>query len=122
MFDILDFEDNEFREAQIINPQNKEEYFDYYKIVEGDNLYNIAKKNNVNLDLLASLNGLDLKDYIYPNQILLIPKSGYNYYITKDGDTLNGVINLFKTNSNKFLNENKIIYLLSGQLLVNKIK
>ena len=57
-------------------------------IEKGDNLYSIARRYNINPDLLAILNGLNSDDYIYPNQQILIPKSNYSYYVTKQGDTL----------------------------------
>lgn len=100
---------------------NRNEYFDFYTIKKGDSIYNIAKSYNVNPDLLATLNGLNNNDYIYPNQVILIPKSGFAYYITKNGDTLITVADTFNTSLNNLLNYNKTIYLREGQLLVNKI-
>ena len=50
------------------------EDFIYYKIVKGDTLKQIAKDKNINVTTLAYLNGLDIDDYIYPEQTLLIPK------------------------------------------------
>ena len=99
---------------------NKDTYFDFYTIDKGDNLYKISKKYNINPNLLASLNGLDTNDYIYPGQVLLIPNQNYSYYITKAGDTLDTVSKTFGTTTNKLLDNNKTIYLLEGQMLVNK--
>ena len=95
-------------------------YFTYYKIEKGDNLYQISRKYNVNHKLLAAINGIKDNEYIYPGQELLIPKSGYSYYITADGDTLNGVVNAFKTNTSDMLKYNSTIYLLPEQILVYK--
>ena len=53
-------------------------YFTYYTIESGDNLYEIARKYNINPKLLAAINGIKDNEYIYPNQELLIPKSGYS--------------------------------------------
>ena len=50
------------------------DFYTTYEIKKGDNLYNISKEFNVNTKLLAQLNGLDLDDYIYPGQVLLVPK------------------------------------------------
>ena len=61
-----------------------------------------------------------MEDYIYPNQELLIPKSGYSYYITAEGDTLETVANMFKVDQNKLLRENPTIYLLKDQVLIAK--
>lgn len=105
---------------EIIVPSETKEYFNYYRVEKGDSLYAIARRYNINPELLASMNGLNLADYIYPNQQLLIPKNGYSYYITAEGDTIDEVIKVFNSNKDKFLNENKTIYLMEGQLLVNK--
>ena len=96
------------------------EYYEYYTIKSGDSLYQIARKYNINPDLLASLNGLNMNDYIYPGQMIMIPKSGYSYYLTKEGDTIDTVANTFGVPIDKFLSDNKILYLLDGQLLVKK--
>ena len=110
----------------IINDENEymmptsNDYFEYYTVKKGDNLYQIAKRYNINPDLLASLNGLNNADYIYPEQMILIPKSGYSYYITKSGDTLDGVADIFNMSLDDMLNQNRVIYLLEGQLLAKK--
>lgn len=104
---------NDFKERD-------EEYFEYYTIKKGDNLYQIAKSYNINPSLLAALNGLSENDYIYPNQVIMIPKKGYSYYITKDGDTLSLVAKTFNTTIGNIINNNSTIYLREGQLLVNK--
>lgn len=107
-------------DMEIIIPKESKDYFNYYVVEKGDSLYKIARKYNINPELLASMNGLNMDDYIYPNQQILIPKNGYSYYITAEGDTLDEVVKIFNSNKNKFLEENPTIYLMSGQLLVNK--
>lgn len=106
--------------TKIVIPQDKESYFNIYTVEKGDSLYKIARKYNLNPELLAALNGLNFDDYIYPNQEVLIPKNGYSYYLTAEGDTLDTVVAMFKSNKDKLLKENKTIYLMPGQLLVNK--
>ncbi len=76
-------------------------------------------KYNINPTLLAAVNGLSETDYIYPKQEILIPKSGYSYYITNDGDTLGIVAEKFVTDQKALVDLNTI-YLLPGQLIVNK--
>ena len=100
---------------------NNNEYYAYYTIKKGDNLYQIAKRFNVNPALLAALNGLNNNDYIYPDQIIMIPRDNYAYYITKDGDTLNLVAEAFNTDPSNLINYNNAIYLKEGQLIVNRI-
>ena len=59
------------------------EYYTYYTVNKGDTLYSISKKFNVNPKLVSELNGLKVEEYIYPNQTLIIPKKGIQYYISK---------------------------------------
>lgn len=112
---------DDFKEGrELIVPKQNDLYFNMYKVKEGDTLYAISRKFNVNLDLLTVLNGIDKEDYIYPDQDLMIPKNGYSYYVTAEGDTLQMVKNAFNTSYDELLNENKTIYLLPDQLIVLK--
>lgn len=122
ILNINDIYSREYLRAgeEIIVPKNQESYFTYYTVNQGDSLYQIARKYNINPSLLALLNGLNMEDYIYPNQRLIIPKSGYSFYITKDGDTLEIVRDKFNKNMNDILKYNETIYLLPGQLMINK--
>ena len=105
---------------RFVNPSNEIIYFDKYLINNGDTLFKIANKVNSNPNLIASINGINLNDYIYPGDIILIPKKDFNYYITKEGDTLEIVKDAFNTNMNDLINNNTTIYLLPGQIMVQK--
>ena len=96
------------------------EYYTYYTVMSGDTLYQISKKFNVNPKLVSELNGLKVDEYIYPNQTLIIPKKGIQYYITKEDDTLNVVSKIFGVNEKDLVNQNKTIYLLPGQMIFYK--
>ncbi len=110
---------DDFKEGrELIVPKVSDVYFNTYKIEKGDTLYKIAKKYNINPDLLSSLNGINKDEYIYPNQEIMVPKENYLYYITAEGDTLSQVVNTFKTSTDKLLKENSAIYLLPEQLIV----
>ena len=50
---------------EIIVPDSSKMYFNFYTIEAGDSLYGIARRFNINPSLLASLNGLNMEDYIY---------------------------------------------------------
>ncbi len=114
-------DEREFKEQREIKlPILATPYYNTYTIEKGDSLYAIARKYNINPELLASMNGLSMEDYIYPNQELIIPKNNYSYYITKEGDTLNTVSQMFKTNVNNLLKDNQTIYLSEGQILVHQ--
>ena len=95
--------------------------FNYYKVKKGDTLYKIATESNIDTDTLAQINGLELNEYIYPDQILLIPKEGFKTYITKDGDTIESVANNFETYPQNILYSNKNIYLLPDQLIIYRM-
>ena len=103
------------------NKKNLESaFYTIYEIKKGDTLYKISKEFNVNTKLLAELNGLNLDDYIYTGQTLLIPKKDVSYYITKDGDTLYNVSNIFGVKEADIVDNNKTIYLLPGQMIYYK--
>ena len=104
----------------IVNNDNNN--FDYYKINKGDTLYKIAKDNNINPTLLAELNGINESDYIYPNQILLVPKAGSILYITGIWDTLSEVLEGLNVDIDTLISQNKKIYLQPEQLIVYKYK
>ena len=101
-------------------PTSINENFIYYRITKGDSLYKIASENNIDVDILAEINGLDVYDYLYPNQIIMIPKKDVQLYITKEGDTLNNVSNMTKNTIISLANNNSNIYLLPGQLIIYK--
>lgn len=92
-------------------------FYTLYEIVTGDTLYKISKEFNVNTKLLAELNGLNLDDYIYPGQVIMIPKKNVSYYITKEGDTLKIVSDIFGTSEEKLVKQNNTIYLMPEQMI-----
>lgn len=95
-------------------------FYEVYEIKDGDSLFKISQKYNVNTKLLAELNGLDMDDYIYPEQMILIPKKDVSYYITKEGDTLSSISRLFNVTEKELINQNKTIYLQTGQMIFYK--
>ena len=102
------------------NPNNSHKYFDYYTITNGDTLYKIANDNKINPKLLAELNGLNESDYIYPNQVLLVPKRGTVLYITTNGDILNEIAKGLNVEIMELIKQNPNIYLQPEQLIVYK--
>lgn len=92
--------------------------FDYYIVQPGDNLYQIGLNYGLTAEVLSELNGLELNEYIYPNQKIKVPKQGVGIYITREEDTLNLVASDLNTNVDNLLRYNKNIYLLPGQLIL----
>ena len=106
----------------IIPTTSSESGFTYYTVQKGDNLYQIGKKYNITAELLANLNGLELNEYIFPDQKLLVPREGVSVYITQDGDTLNLVSDELGIPRESILLYNENIYLLPDQLIAYRIK
>ena len=106
--------------GNIIVPKKRNAYFDTYSIKKGDSLYAISKEYGLSPSLLAGLNGLNLNDYIYPGDSIMVPKSGVSVYITAQGDTVDSVIRCMNVNRDVFLKENDRFYLYPGQLIVYK--
>ena len=104
----------------LIVPRLTSKYFDYYTVMKGDTLYRIATDNNIDANLLAQLNGINVSDYIYPNQVLLVPKAGTILYITAIGDTLKEISDGIGVNILDLIKQNDKIYLQPEQLIVYK--
>ena len=122
---IINFLNNNIKiqPGMIINvPRIQSDYFDYYVVRKGDTLYDIANSFKIEPSLLSKLNGINLDDYIYPNQVLLIPKPGSILYFTANGDTLSEVANGINASMEELLKQNKKIYLQPEQLIVYKYK
>lgn len=96
------------------------DFYDVYEIKEGDTLYKISQKYDVNTKLLAELNGLNLDDYIYAGELLNVPKKDVSYYITKEGDTIKIVSKIFNVKEEDLLRQNETIYLLPEQMIYFK--
>ena len=69
---------------------------DTYTVVRGDNLYSVARKNNISIDRLRELNNLT-SDILRVGQVLKLKESAINKYIVKLGDTLYSIANTFNT-------------------------
>ena len=102
---------------ELIIPEEKAPLgFTHYTVKKGDNLYEIAKRYNISVKDLSELNGLEINEYIYPEQRLLVPEEGVQVYITKDGDTIQTIIDKLGTNREEIFVYNPKIYLLPEQL------
>lgn len=106
---------------ELIIPEEKAPLgFTHYTVKKGDNLYEIAKRYNISVKDLSELNGLEINEYIYPEQRLLVPEEGVQVYITKDGDTIQTIIDKLGTNREEIFVYNPKIYLLPEQLIAHR--
>jgi len=74
----------EVREGERIIVPNESTFFTRYTVKKGDNLYQVAQKYGMSVAELAMLNGLDDTDYIYTDQVLVVPKEDIDFYITAE--------------------------------------
>lgn len=106
----------------LVVPRVKTEnpYFREYVIKNGDNIYEIARANGIELNQLLRLNGLNDSDIIYPNQLIMLPRKNVSFYITEDDDTLGDVMRRLNVNANDLVKQNPTIYLTNDQLILYK--
>lgn len=104
----------------IIVPKDENQLFDTYTVKRGDSVYSIARAYGVDPSTLLLLNGLNKDDIIYPNQEITVPKKGVAVYVTKEGDTVDFIINNLGIDANTFNKENGSIFVLGDQLVVHK--
>lgn len=104
----------------IIVPKVGEQIFQTYKVKQGDSIYSIARMFNVNPETLLLLNGLNKNEYIYPNQELMVPVGNVEIYVTKEGDTIDNIMNNLGVDAVTFNRENGRIFVMPDQLVVHK--
>ena len=114
---IIDL-DNLKEGMQIMVPNNNSNPYKYYTVKKGDTIKDIATKYNIDYNLLLKLNGLDVNDYIYPNQTIVLPKEGVSLYLTKDNDTLKTLLDDLGMSAIELMENNKNIYLRENQIIV----
>lgn len=107
---------------RIVVPVMRKQPYQYYTVKKGDNMYEIAKKNNIDYHLLLQLNGLDKDDYIYPNQTIMLPSKGLKVYLTQNDDTLDSILNKMNVSLDELMKENNKIYLRPEQILIFREK
>ena len=88
-------------------------------VKKGDSLYSIAENFNTDPVILSEINGLKLYDYIYPNQVIIVPKENTRLYITKEGDTINSLIDSGTFSLEDLQKYNKNLYLIPEQLIIS---
>ena len=102
-------------------PYSLNEESDYYVVKKGDSLWSIAKKYNMTVDELKSINNLK-SNLLSISQRLKIKESNdnQNIYIVKKGDTLYKIANMYGTTVDnlKALNNLKNNNLSIGQKLI----
>ncbi len=107
-----------FTEGEIITVPTENTLFDIYVVEKGDSIYSISTKYNIPYKELLLLNGLNENDYIYPNQQLLVPKKGVNFYITKENEKIKDIINKLGYNGYEIIIKNDNLIFMPDQIIV----
>ena len=99
---------------------NSDNNFDKYTIKKGDTIYQIASSYNISPSQLLKLNGLNDSDIIYPGEDIMIPRENVQFYVTIEGDTVNGLTQFLRAPIDEIARQNDTIYLMPDQLIVYK--
>lgn len=93
-----------------------------YKVASGDTLWRIARKFNLTVDELKSINGLT-SDALYVNEILKVPNNGFIPYKVQPGDTLYKISQVYGVSVEGLKNLNNLTSdsILIGQNLIIKV-
>lgn len=80
----------------------------YYIVKKGDSLYSIARRNNMTVDELKSLNNLTSNILSIGQKLIISSGSNVpnNVYVVKNGDTLWSIANNFNVSVNDLKNAN----------------
>ncbi len=89
--------------------------YEKYVVKKGDNMYEIAKKYGVDYKSLLKINGLDEDDYIYPEEVLLIPR-GMNAYVTEE-ETMESIAEKIGKPIADILTNNPQLVVLENQII-----
>ena len=79
-----------------------------YKIKKNENLWAIAKRNNISLDILSEINNIKDPKLVRVNDTILIPSKKGIYYKIKGGDTLTKIAQRYNTKVELIAEHNKI--------------
>ena len=107
----------DLKENTILYIPTSKDVFNYYRVKLGDTLYSISEFVNSTPLILAKINGIDVNDYIYPDQVLMVPKQDVLVYATKENDTIDKISKELNIYPENLLYQNKNIFLLPDQLI-----
>lgn len=102
----------------IVPTENQNNYLKTYIVKKGDNMYAIARDNNVDYKMLLELNGLDENEYIYPEQEIMIPKNNIKLYKIEQGDSINTIEEKTGVNIDQIKTPNGELYLQRDQIIM----
>lgn len=101
----------------IVPNRANNQYFETYIVKKGDNMYEIAKRHNMDYKTLLELNGLEEYDYIYPEQEIVIPNKNLKIYKVQQGDSTKTLEAITGRNINEIKTPNDEIYVEKDQIV-----
>lgn len=105
---------------KIIIPLTGDRPFTYYTIEKGDTLYSIADAYGLDVNTLSKLNRLSEDQTLFEGGRIIVPKEGYNFYITGENDSIKEVIRKTGKSIEELLQMNQTIFLSPEQVLFYK--
>lgn len=105
---------------KIIIPTDTDKPYSYYMIEDNDSLYSIADAYGLDVVDLAKLNKLDKDQNLFTGSRIIIPKEGYDFYITKETDTIKDILKKTGKSLEELSDINQTIYLVPNQVLFYK--
>jgi len=106
--------------APLIVPKRNNLNYNSYTVEKGDSLYSISQKFNTTPNVLAQLNGLDINEYIYPNQEIIIPMNMEAIYVVQKGENINDVLEKLNISIQELINMNDNLLLEEEQIIFYK--
>ena len=104
---------------KFVVPVKKENsIFERYEVKKGDNLYKIAQMYGINSAILAKINGLENDEYIYPGNVLIVPRKGINIYVTSEGDNLGFISQKLNIPVSRLVSQNPNMILANDQIII----
>ena len=94
--------------------------FKTYIVKKGDTIYSISSMYDVDPKLVLKLNGLESESFIYPEQKIVIPNKNYEFYITKENDTILEVAQNLNRSVDEILQMNENLLLEPDQMIIYK--
>ncbi|MFV0275043.1 MAG: LysM peptidoglycan-binding domain-containing protein [Bacilli bacterium] len=89
-----------------------------YEVQQGDTVYSIADKFNIEPKNLLEINGLNPSDMIYENEILLVPRNGTRVYFIKENETFHSIGSKLDISPSDLVDLNPKLFLYPGQILI----
>lgn len=94
--------------GQSVTEPQENNFVTEYQVSPGDSLTAIAKRHEMDWELVAAMNNIDNPNKIYPGQQLFLPVMQQDHVVVGHGDTLWAIAQKFEVNVSDLAFENAI--------------